>query len=438
MASPIGFFFLLLTTSQLIIRPGAFSESLGTIPFVQIFIIPCLLFSVAGVLEELTGKSLSRNPISTCLLGFTLCHFFSSMINLSPDKSSHEFTLFIKSLIFYFLMLVNLKSRQRVIWFGIAYTFFILISTSVAMANYYHVVDMPGYKQLGENGGMDPLTGKTIYNFRLSGPAGSSTGDPNDFCLMILPAILFAGHFVLSSPRLWQKLLALISTATLFQAVSLTQSRGGMLGLMGGAAIWFVSRFGIKKSIPYIVIGALVLLKMVTGRQMDFSMGSGSGQVRIQIWLTCISLIKSNPVLGVGPGELSQYTSYVAHNSFVQAFAELGLPGGLCFLGVFFSAGWCLYRTRPHPHSRVSPALWQLRHLMLAILIGTVVSMNALSRTYAMETFVVVGLASSYYFLISDEYRDTTIRADSRLFGLLVVVSITFLLLVYIKVMTSI
>ncbi len=438
MASPIGFFFLLLTTSQLVIRPAAFNPALVTIPFLQIFIIPCLIFSLTGVQEQLTGRSLSRNPITVYLLGFTVCHFLSSMINLGPDQGMTLFNDFIKSAVYYILIIANVKTRRRFVQFGIAYTLCILFSASVAMANYYHLVDMPGYTQLGEYAGEDRALGVTLYNYRLSGPTGTSSGDPNDFSLMMLPAILFSGHFVLWAPRLWQKLLALISAASLVQATLLTQSRGGMLGLLAGIAVMFLLRYGIKRSIPFLVLGAIGLGAMAAGRQMDFSMESGSGQVRIQIWLVCISLIVRNPVLGVGPSQLVQYADFVAHNSFLQAFTELGLLGGVCCLGVFFCAAWCLIWTRPHPSSRLSPELWRLRPMMIAIIFGTALSMNALTRAYAMETFVVVGMASSFYYCVSDQYRDTPIRTNSKLFGIILVASAAFLFFIRLKVLTSI
>jgi hypothetical protein len=437
MGNPIGFVFLILTTSQLIIRPHAFNPALSAIPFFQLFILPCLIFSVPGCLQQLTGESVSRNPITAYLLGFTLVHFFSAIINVGPSEGFSLWAEFLKVLIYYLLVLANIRNYRHLLIYGISYTLFMLVSACVAMANYYKLVDMPGYKQLGEYAGYDLGTATVLYNFRLSGPTGSSSGDPNDFCLMMLPAIFLSGHLVLTSRSWLVKLLSLVPFVTLLQAMRLTQSRGGMLGFLVGITAYIWIRYGFRRSIPLLVLGAVGFLAMAGGRQTDFSMKSGSGHVRIQIWLTCINLIKGSPVFGVGPGKLLNYSHLVAHNSYLHALTELGFLGGMCFIGIFFSAFWCIYRMHSSKIDEIDPRLWILRPTMIAILISTATSMNALSRTYTNETFAVIGFASAYYHILSDQYRDTPVRTSFRLSLVVGFITLAFLVMIRIQVLRS-
>jgi uncharacterized membrane protein len=47
-------------------------------------------------------------------------------------------------------------------------------------------------------------------------------------------------------------------------------------------------------------------------------------------------MLKSHPVLGVGYGQFGVLHDRVAHNSFVHAFAEVGVIGGFLFVGLFY------------------------------------------------------------------------------------------------------
>jgi O-antigen ligase len=438
MTSPIGFLFLLLTTSQLTARLSAFNPEWGTIPLYQILIISCLVFSMSGILQELTADALSRNPITTYLLGFLLCFFLSAMANHGPaDGLTHTIEA-LKAVLYYLAVVANLQSRSRLLTFSAAYVAFMVIVVGFGIANFFFWLDLPGYARLGEPIGFDRVARKVIREYRLCGPAGSPSGDPNDFCLTILPAIFLAGHAVVTAHSKRLRLLALAVSGFLFWGVVLTKSRGGLLGLMVGVSVYIWCRYGTKRAVVLVSLVIAALLSGVGGRQAELSTQSGTGKVRIQVWLHCFDLMKMAPVVGVGPYRMGNYSRYIAHNSYLQAFTEVGLAGGILFTGVFLSAVWVLYEIRKIRVPIADPELWRHLPVMLAILAGCMASMSSLSRTYTVETYTFVGVASAYYSCVTNGYRDSPVRTDLAMHARIVAGSMLYLFFVRLQCLRSI
>ncbi len=78
---------------------------------------------------------------------------------------------------------------------------------------------------------------------------------------------------------------------------------------------------------------------------------------RITFYRWTAEMIGKNPVLGVGSGnwkiKILKFEnqenpgfvySYKAHNDFLEAMAETGIPGGLLFLSIFFFTAWNFWR----------------------------------------------------------------------------------------------
>jgi O-antigen ligase len=89
-----------------------------------------------------------------------------------------------------------------------------------------------------------------------------------------------------------------------------------------------------------------------------------------------------------------------AHNSYVHAFAELGLFGGTLFLGMSYVCVVGLWRLRRcQGVSSIDVAyvgLDRWRSCLLAILVAYGVGIFALSRAYAIPTYLVLGAVAAY------------------------------------------
>jgi O-antigen ligase len=220
-------------------------------------------------------------------------------------------------------------------------------------------------------------------------------------------------------------------------AQGLTRSRGGFLGLLFGLMILFISRFGMKKAIPLLAVGVPVMLVLFGGRQTDLSTSAGTGQQRIQLWDSGIDALKSTPVFGVGMNNYQQHAyGYVAHNSFIHAYVELGLVGGTLFTGIYFLAISTLWNLRKDPDQIEDPQLRRLRPYLLAVLGGEVMGLQSISRCYIESTYLLLGLGAVYLDLVSASPGARVPRLNSRLAGRLAMVGLGVLIgyIIYIKV----
>jgi O-antigen ligase len=142
----------------------------------------------------------------------------------------------------------------------------------------------------------------------------------------------------------------------------------------------------------------------------DYNRTSESG--RLQIWARGLGYMMSNPVLGLGPGNfqaaegtLSPYAvrqQYgigvrwnAAHNSFIQAGAELGLVGLVLFVGVIATTFAALRRAGGSERARHGGRMREtsLTPALTAALLGFVVGSFFLSLAYSEMLYTLVALA---------------------------------------------
>jgi O-antigen ligase len=155
----------------------------------------------------------------------------------------------------------------------------------------------------------------------------------------------------------------------------------------------------------------------------------GTGQHRIQLWREALGLLREYPLLGVGQGMMPEYTRLVAHNSYVHAFAELGLIGGSCFVSIVYLVISQLSRLKKVQDSIADPEMRRLRPYLLGIVCGFFAGVTFLSRVYVVPTYMVVGLAAAYLYHVrlKDGRQSPLPRLDASLFLRLSAISLTAL-----------
>lgn len=155
--------------------------------------------------------------------------------------------------------------------------------------------------------------------------------------------------------------------ALTLHAILFSFSRGAMLSTVIGVTISF---FLIKKKpAHYAMFGAGLLAAIVlAGPEVQarflktFAQKRGgyeeSAQIRLDMWGDCWTVIKREPILGVGPdhwplvarGEFGWTNVAEAHSTWIQTAVELGFPGAMLligFYGVTVWRCWVLLRTIP-------------------------------------------------------------------------------------------
>ena len=101
-------------------------------------------------------------------------------------------------------------------------------------------------------------------------------------------------------------------------------------------------------------------------------------------------MLRKNPVLGVGRGQFSRRvdSGLLAHNNYVQNFAELGLAGFFCFMSLLYFTwrGGYLMSRLPHVNDARLPSLGRM-------VTGTIAG-------YCLVTFFVVMELDILYFTL--------------------------------------
>jgi probable O-glycosylation ligase (exosortase A-associated) len=218
----------------------------------------------------------------------------------------------------------------------------------------------------------------------LQGPGGMML-DNNDLCLamaMNIPLLFYLGR---SLEKRWQRRLCMVAVALTCVTVVCTLSRGGFLTTcLAGLLILFKLRKSVLPWIVALALGGLALVALpqdVRARlaTLENPEKEGSAAGRMHAWKVGMRMVADHPLLGVGfEGFLPNFRRYdpditeskdqvesvrVAHNTYVQVWAELGTPALFCFLAMLVTALLCLRKTRQLiDRSRAGPGFQELRN----------------------------------------------------------------------------
>jgi O-antigen ligase len=225
-----------------------------------------------------------------------------------------------------------------------------------------------------------------------------------------------------------------------FLAFALTQSRGGLLALAAALGTFSYVRFGMKKTLAVALLVVPAIAATLGSRQLslDEGMNKGTGTERLELWRDGLDLFKQAPVFGIGSGNFVEEVRKVAHNSYVQCFAELGFVGGTLFLGTMWFAFMGLRKVasmlRSGRYFSVNAEFRRLSPYMLAILTGYATSIYSISRQFVIPTYLILGISNAYFLIGMRAGLPTPVVLDFRRLGQLVLVSLGFLLFVHLLI----
>ena len=185
----------------------------------------------------------------------------------------------------------------------------------------------------------------------LRGPGGLLE-DNNDFALALVMNIPLLWYLGISERKLpWVKPCTQVAVALTIITIALTHSRGGFLAL-AATGLWIAWRSG-KFIRAVLLLAALVgaFLLAVPPEVLErlgsitATAGDSSIQARFRSWTVALAMIQGNPLLGVGMRNFlwryEEYSaiplgagqqSHVAHNSYLQIWAESGSLAFITYL----------------------------------------------------------------------------------------------------------
>jgi len=389
----VGFGLFLMVTAVLFIRPTDFIPALEAVPLYEILIITCTAASFDKIVDQLSG-GLAKNPISACVLGLFAAVVMSNLANMNVEGAVDIGFEFTKVVIYYLLLVGNLNSPQRLRSFLLWLALCVTVVNVIGVLQYYGYIHLESFAVLesSDSDEIDPETGQTVVALRLRG-----TGlfhDPNQLCTILNVAIPLA-VYGLGDRRAGPKRRLWLGPLLLFVlALQLTKSRGGLMGTIAAILVLLRARY---RGRGMLILGGLILppfLIVFGGRQTNFSVSGGSGHQRLELWYDAFEAILKNPLFGIGTNQFVEMFGRVAHNAFIQGFAEMGFFGGSLFLGAYLHALLAVYRLDPDRAPEIDPELTRMRPCVLAAVAGYAVNMMTLSLNYIVPTYTILGIAA--------------------------------------------
>jgi len=253
----------------------------------------------------------------------------------------------------------------------------------------------------------------------LQGPGGMML-DNNDLCLamaMNIPLLFYLGR---SLEKRWQRRLCMVAVALTAVTVVCTLSRGGFLTTcLVGLLILLKLR---KSVVPWLValgLGGVLLFALPSDvvarlKTLEDPKKEGSAAGRLHAWKVGMRMVGDHPLFGVGfEGFLPNFRKYdpeitessdqiesvrVAHNTYVQVWAELGTPALICFLAMLVTAILSLRKTRQLiDRARAGPEFQEMRNyadMIEVSLVSFMFGANFLNRAHFDLLYELIALSA--------------------------------------------
>ncbi|HWC77688.1 MAG TPA: O-antigen ligase family protein [Blastocatellia bacterium] len=329
----LAFIGLFMFTVLLYVRPNELLPDLfGDFSTVKFIAIPTIVIYIVSRL--LANQGLTEWPIEMKALAvfLGLCIVFMPLAASPSDVIDRLLDPFLKVVAMFVLManLIDTRGRLRLMM-----NTMVISGTCIAIGAIADFIDRKFTVEV-----------KGVAT-RIEGTVGGIFGNPNDLATSLNLLIPIAIGLALTSRA--GRSFYLACAGILAAGVVSTFSRGGFLGLlgMGGFMLWKLSRGNRMIAGGAAAMALLILLAAAPGGYGDrlFSIvntsqdKTGSAQERKELLKRAILVSARNPITGIGMNNFHIYSfkEHVAHNSFLEVSAELGLGGLAAYLILIFS-----------------------------------------------------------------------------------------------------
>ncbi|HET7233240.1 MAG TPA: O-antigen ligase family protein [Longimicrobium sp.] len=269
-----------------------------------------------------------------------------------------------------------------------------------------------------------------VTHFRMSGGRlqGLIYYDSNDLGMLLVGTLPFAVHGFRRAAGNAGRAAAGFAIAVCLMGIVKSGSRGALVGL-AAVALYMLFRYTtIPRGRRFGMAAVGLVAMLVAGNRQywemmqsmlhptqDYNWSGNSPEGRMEVWKRGIGYMAARPLTGVGvsgffvaEGTLSQRAKEAAlrghglkwsapHNSFVQAGAELGIPGLLLFIALLaaaYRAG--RLRAAGAPRDGPAPPAVLLGQAFAASMVGYAVTAFFLSQAYAAFLYTLLGLGIAF------------------------------------------
>lgn len=215
--------------------------------------------------------------------------------------------------------------------------------------------------------------------------------DPNDLAMTIVASVAFclARAYAETGAR---RLLYSLLLGVYAYAILLTSSRSGLLAML--VVTFFFFKTFLKNKRTRGIAAAIAVLVVFVGagaRMKSFDSDDESVNQRFWFWKVGLDELVAHPLTGCGFAQFPDNNGgMAAHNTFVECFAEVGLPGYYCFIAMLYYA----YRRRPGRELEVPPTPEEDYDVVASrlALSGYLTACWWLSRNYIPVLYILIAL----------------------------------------------
>jgi O-antigen ligase len=267
---------------------------------------------------------------------------------------------------------------------------------------------------------------------RFGGRLGVGLYEPNYLALALVLLLPLLVAFARDERVRWRRLAWWFGAGIVCLEVVLTGSRGGFLGLVVVAAL-IVLKLARHRLAAFAVAGVVAALFVAVPttlrERLTATVGEGpeltgvrvSTHVRLDILKAGLRMVVDNPVTGVGLGNFRRASGAygaeverIAHNTYLQVAAELGLPALAAFLAVLFTTWGSLRRAQRYATAAGNVRLRNASTALEIGIIGWAVSAVFLSAQFEKFFWLVVFLSVPLERIARRQRRPLRSRMTSR------------------------
>ena len=267
-----------------------------------------------------------------------------------------------------------------------------------------------------------------------------TVANSNDYAAHLLLTLPFLLLFVLNSRKVVVRAGALTAFCVGILMIVRTASRGALVALIVCALFAFfrasmVQRIALVCLIPVVLVAVLVFvpgealqrIRSFSASESDVSQEAmESTDARRYVMRKGIEYTLENPIFGVGPGQFPAYEGshnkvlgghglwHEAHDAWIQASSECGIPGGVLLLSAYASAFLLLNQTYRKAVKRAD--CQDIRNAIFCIMLGMVgffVAISFLNFAYLFYGPALAGIAIAVWRVANYEFEHRPIPAAS-------------------------
>jgi hypothetical protein len=393
---PFGLF--LLAVGALYLRPAEFVPALENAQIYEALMLAAMATAAGSMWAQLRAQALRARPVTVLVLGLLVAVPLSHLAHFAPGRAAACGFTFFKVFLLYLVLGANVRTVPRLGAFIRWLVLLICCQVGLGFLGYVGYLESESLQSYAQRE-YDRETGERLTLMRMCGVG--IFNDPNELCLLLAVGVILALYLLGDKRSGLVRYVCAVPLVAFALAIPLTQSRGGLLAVLAGLSVLAFDRLGAKRGTLIMGVMLVGVLAVAGGRITRFEIDNSddTSQHRVQLWSEGLVLLRSSPLFGIGFGTYADEVGFVAHNSFVHAYTELGFFGGSCFFGLFAYTVWVLHRLRRRLDPVRQPALHRLRPYLLATVVAMAAGLFSLSRVYSPPTILIFGLCAAYFNL---------------------------------------